>query len=352
MQAKKKKHTPAKQDTVVLSEHSKRRVVFNELFARSERYTAMETATPPVLNPYAWTDLNLFSGSTANPSFNLISRLNKTSTTLGEGALATLLATPVASIPELQKRQATLRCLLQEDQAYDALKRQLADFRRAEEGLLSFWTDTDPLYINEYNKYMNNRFYTGKTKVAQNATALQWRKIVKRDIWNIGLKFTGYPITGLVLAEITSLCAVKKMSRKEAYDYLFLDWIPLYNLFHTRKNIQQIKEQNAADCVRFGRTVQQRSYWGLYVPPTLITLHAAWESYQGYSNYKEYAAVLRNLAKRMADVQRFIHIVDNMSETVANVPKARGNVWCPSNVYSGTSTVEKRRYTHGQLLHP
>ena len=120
-----KKFQPTQHEVVKLSDIAKRTVVFNEIFANSSVYDLHEEKTAPLLNPYAWADLHFFCGSTTTPGYHLMSRINKTITTLGEGALATLLATPTNNIQEIQQRQQVIQLLMEQDSICAQLKEQL-----------------------------------------------------------------------------------------------------------------------------------------------------------------------------------------------------------------------------------
>ena len=52
----------------------------------------------------------------------------------------------------------------------------------------------------------------------------------------------------------------------------------------------------------------------------LLEACAIYEAYQGYRIYGEYASVLRHLALRMADVQNFVRVLQQVSETIAASP--------------------------------
>ncbi|XWN35304.1 MAG: hypothetical protein ROO73_00720 [Roseivirga sp.] len=65
---------------------------------------------------------HLFYRTTSHPTHHLRSRINRTTTTLGEGVLATLLATPTNSTSELYKRQHTLQTLLANEEVVAQLE--------------------------------------------------------------------------------------------------------------------------------------------------------------------------------------------------------------------------------------
>ncbi|MBX9890657.1 MAG: hypothetical protein K2X94_05320 [Amoebophilaceae bacterium] len=304
-QAAEKKFKAVERVQVTLSDVKKRTVVLNEVFAKSGLCDDYIAQSPYILNIHAWKDLHLFCGDTATPSFNLLSRINRTITTLGECALTILLATPTHNIKKIEARQQVIQLLRTEKGVYDLLKTWLTTFSKQESSMLSFWTDTDPLYTKEYNTYMNNLFYTKSKSVNHSAKSLQWRKILKRDVYDIGLNFVFYPCLGLVPYGIALVFAKDPKVKRKLYG----DYIPFYDFYHARKMIgYEHIHGNVAKTFR-------------YMIPAWVTVHSLWQYYKGYANYKEYAAVLRNLAGRMASVQAFVHTIEKINALIVNHPK-------------------------------
>jgi hypothetical protein len=141
-----------------------RKTIFNNILAYSNRLVSREKLMESILNTYAWSDLSLFYGNTSNPTYNLISRINRTTSVLGEAALATLIATPTTDIAMLKERQQVLKSLINQKALFSALKEELKNYQEAEQSITSFWTSTDPLYGKEYtNIWMIDSMPKGKT---------------------------------------------------------------------------------------------------------------------------------------------------------------------------------------------
>ncbi|MGI2298693.1 MutS-related protein [Candidatus Cardinium hertigii] len=278
-----------------LSPRAERAIVFNEIFAKSPYYQKRHQQS--LFNAYGWHDLHLFYGTTTAPGYHFLSRINRTLTVLGEGALASLIGAPIADLEALTKRQQFVDLLCQNKPLYNGLKSALQDYQPSEKAMLSFWTETDPLYAKEYDKYLTKLFYTGSTASNKSARTLQTKKIWLRDIWNIYSNYIFYPLLGLPIAGTFSQFTPPSHTSENAFLMLYLSWIPVYNIYHTHEVIKKLKQAG-------GNT------HGLsavdYVPPTIYTLHSFWQYYNGYCNYKEYAGVLHHLALRMADVQTFL----------------------------------------------
>lgn len=297
-----------------LSPRAKRAVVFNEIFAKSSYYQDQYKQTGNLLNQYAWNDLHLFYGTTTTPTYHFLSRINKTITVLGEGALASLISAPIANLELLVQRQQFIAFLCQDAQLYNDLRSELQRYQASEEAMLSFWTETDPLYTKEYGSYLTKLFYTNSAASNKSASALQSRKIWLRDIWNIYTNYIWYPLIGLPITELTyQLCSGQKVSRWSVYSNLYPSFVPIYNIFDVSQKLA-----NGSFPVHNNKIL-------LYIDPTFTTLHSFWQNYKGYRNYQEYAGVLQNLALRMADLQTFWMTLKKVHTLVQQNPNLAAN---------------------------
>ncbi|MDD9139347.1 MAG: hypothetical protein NQ127_00185 [Candidatus Cardinium sp.] len=308
----------AKLDTnvtaIALAPREERAIIFNEIFGTSKRYQACYPALRKVLNQYAWNDLHLFCGTTSTPGYHFLSRINRTLTALGECALASLLAAPTADLSVLSKRQQLIAYLGKETAISSTLKDQLQAYKKAENHLLSFWTETDPLYTKEYAEYLTRLFYY-KDRVAVNkqAGSLQMRKFWLRDVWNIYSNFVWFPFVGVVLCE-AEVVFDSKFNHEKAYAY-FPYWVPIVNYFHSYKNYKSGNEYDP------GLKGNNSAKIGGYIMSTVFTVWSFWQYYKGCRNYKEYAAVLKNLALRMADVQTFFTVAKKVTAFIQENPQ-------------------------------
>ncbi|MGI2262254.1 MutS-related protein [Candidatus Cardinium hertigii] len=303
-----------------LSPRAERDVVFNEIFAKSSYY--QKRYQQSLFNPYGWNDLHLFYGTTTAPDYHFLSRINKTLTVLGEGALASLIGAPIADLESLTKRQQLVALLCQDRPLYNDLKSALQHYQPSEKAMLSFWTETDPLYAKEYNKYLTRLFYTGSAASNKSATALQTKKIWLRDIWNIYSNYIWDPLIGLVSTEMLAWTSSSN-SRSSLYKYYFPLYMPVYNLFHVETMINHmLSNTNAKGGISApgSNTGPGDMKPSLYFWSTSITLHSFWQYYKGYRNYKEYAGVLHHLALRMADVQNFLITAKKIDTLVQQNP--------------------------------
>ncbi|MDD9139481.1 MAG: hypothetical protein NQ127_00930 [Candidatus Cardinium sp.] len=299
-------HKLAKLDANVtaidLSPREERRVVFNEIFGTSKRYQACYPALRKALNQYAWNDLHLFCGTTTTPGYHFLSRINKTITTLGECALASLLAAPTADLATLSKRQQLIALLGQETAISSALRDGLNEYKKSENHLLSFWTATDPLYTKEYDAYLTELFYYKNRVIAnKQASRLQMRKLWVRDIWNIYLPFIFPPLLGIIGVELQVLFN-PRLTHTKAYKEVWPTYLPIYNYYHINQS-------------KGGKKVLH------YISATASNVAYFWGWYGAICSYKVSAGVLRNLAFRMEDVQTFFIVAKKINAVIQENPQ-------------------------------
>lgn len=296
--------------SVHLDEKKKREVVFNSIFTKSKDYTLTQEKMAPILNKYSWGDLNLFYGTTSTPAYHLMNRINRADTLLGEGVLATMLVTPSSNIQELKKRQRIIQAFLGHQEVVSELKSSLQYYQKAEESLFSLWTPTDPLYTKDYQKYMNDYFYS-KNDPAANKSAgwLEFNKRLFRDFLGIQYRFL-WPVTTPTIMEI--FVPSKEFTRPipefgvSLREFWWKGAIPYYGGWF-RWDIMKGVDEIAGNTFAISGVLSELTY--------------TWTAYSGISNYLEFASVLRNLALRMADVQAFVLAATEVSECIAASPE-------------------------------
>ncbi len=296
-----------------LDSHTIRRTIFNSILAKSAKLQAVQQQMEPILNHYAWSDLKLFYGTTTAPSYHLMSRINRTTTILGEAVLAILLVTPTSDIATLQAKQQKLKTLLTNHTQLATLKSHLKVYQEAEQSVTSFWTTRDPLYTKEYIKYMEDNFYaSGKAASNKSAGWLEFKKRFFKDFCCIQYRFI-YPITLPLVGEIFFS---RDLDSDDLRKELWLKTIPYYGGWREiQKNYDRKKAME-----RLGNKDTSSMNWA-YVVPVISELGWTLSAYSGIKNYLEYSSVLRNLAMRMADVQTFIKTAAKVSSTIAASPE-------------------------------
>ena len=303
----KRKNGLIRPNDIYLSPSDTRAIVFYEIFANSPRYQRAYQHMYDICNPYVWSDLHLFAGTTATPTHHLLSRINKTLTVVGEGALVSLLASPLSNMQSILGRQQVIRLMYEDAQAHGRFTEILNIYKGFEKKLLSFWSQTDPLYSEKYSKRLNELFYTNNAAINKNASSLQMRKIWKRDIWNIYFNFIGRPVLIILGGELLVIPTKCFGSFRTAFD--------------ARKLIYRLVTQNIPIWCFYDTYIYHNKYFRpLYLLNGLCTLEGLREYYNGYCNYKEYADMLQYLALRMADVQTFLKTVQSINAAVQNNP--------------------------------
>lgn len=291
-----------------LAKSTQCKIILRTIFSNIE---ANDTKTDDqLLNYNAWGDLTLFCGASSNPSHHLLSRINRTTTLLGECALAALLVTPSNDMGILSNRQKIIRFFLEQPDHQMHLKQLLMTYRNIEPSFLSFWTHTDPLYTKEYQEYLHSRFLFDSAANNKIAGKLR-RKVFFRNIRDIYGEFLVLPVFGLLWCEshylVTSIAkgGFISGSRTESYAPISL-FMPgwsigsaVYNYTHTNGNPSLLP----------------------FLGVAITNGMAVWRGYCGVKHYKEYNAVFQNLACRMLDVQVFMRTIQQVSHAVAKNPE-------------------------------
>ncbi|MGI2298760.1 MutS-related protein [Candidatus Cardinium hertigii] len=290
-------------DSIKLAESTQRKVVLRTIFANIG--VNIPTDNGSILNNNAWTDLMLFCGRPNNLAYHFLSRINRTTTVLGECALATLLVRPTSDIATLTNRQQTLQLLLENPTCLTRLKQTLASYQTVEQRLISLWTHTDPLYTQAYKNYMDQRFLSSNPAANKIAHKLNTR-IFFRNLLDIYGEFVSLPIVGLFWCEATYwMTSISKGgylqgSRSSSYAPFPL-FLPIYSIGCV---ITHYKGTNGQPSLL--------PFLGVAATHTA----AVWRGYCGIKSYKEYSAVFRNLASRMRDVQIFMQTIQKISNII------------------------------------
>lgn len=322
-----------------LGAKAKREVAFNRIFAKSHHYALLQQQMAPILNEYAWADLNLFYGTTATPAYHLMSRINSATTLLGEGVLATMLVTPTSNIAELKHRQSLIKAFLDSPEEVAQLKRSLQAYQEAEESLFSLWTPSDPLYTKEYKRYMSKRFYSKKDgKGNKSAGWLELKKRFFRDFMGIQFKFL-YPAILPLGGEIFNRKGMREVGpfgAKTTRRFAWTGAIPYYGGWYRWNRAKKNEPESAKTFLILG---------------ILYEAYYTYNAYTGIRNYQEYSSVLRNLALRMADVQAFVVAATQVSEQIAASPKLEERYGPRLTNIRALLAKSQEKTELGQLMH-
>ncbi|AWN81985.1 MutS-related protein [Candidatus Cardinium hertigii] len=292
---------------VTLAESTQRKVVLRTLFAD---LAINQIATDKdLLNHNAWLDLALFCGTSSNPSHHLLASINKTTTVLGECALATLLATPTSDLSILLNRQEMVKLLVEQPDYLKALQEVLVSYRKVEPRLLSFWTSTDPLYTKECRSYMQNHFISDNIAINKNAAKLN-KRITLRNFRDIYAEYVLIPAIGVVFcgshALMTSFTKGGFVQSDLKSSFASLPFfVPLYSIVDVTRN--------------YLRTDGKPQLWPFLGSAVMHGL-ATWRVFRSIKRYQEYSTVFRNLATRLQDVQCLLQTMQSLNNIVINNP--------------------------------
>lgn len=302
-------------NNVQLLEQTQRKVVLRTIFSELNEQYCKDNQ---ILNAHAWNDLKLFFGSINNPQQHVLSAINRTTTMLGECALATLLVRPTADIDQLVARQNVIKFFLEEEDQLNQVKQLLSDYHDIEYRLLSFWVSLDPLHSQAYKTYMRKRFIYQDD--AKNKRSKKLRsKIFLRNMLDIYGEFVCVPVIGAAWSVVNFLSSsIFSINRRTSNKYRasagsalgFSDhiqnmqlFIPVYSIPYAIKN--------------YLYTIHTTS---CYVKPSVLPFLgvsitngiALWRGFCGVKHYKEYSVVFSNLAKRLKDVQTFLKTIEQI----------------------------------------
>ncbi len=304
--------------TIVLDERIKREVALSRLMGYTLQHDKLQKSMEGILNKFAWDDLKLFYGTTSSPSYNLLSRINKTITHLGEGVLAIMLVTPVSNIEIIEERQNIIKTLISHEKEMQELRNSFTKYKKSEESIFSFWTETEPLYTKEYSEYISKKFYYKNSKTNKSVASLQLNKLFFRDFWDI---FSGplSPIEYLGLGSFAIYLLSPKVHRKQSLkgfqNIIAPIFYPFWNIYHFSVTLADHRNRKGK-----GNQLIKAGFWD-YAIPSLITAYWVWSCYSSYNKYDEYSKVLKNLALRLADLQNFLKSAQQISAVIEKSPK-------------------------------
>ncbi len=308
--------------SIEIDEVTKRKVSLAKILGGSSQHYELQKNMEQVLNSYAWNDLKLFYGTTSDPGYHLISKINRTITNIGEGVLATMIVTPTSNIYFIKERQNIIKTFISKSEEIEKLLNSLRIYKDSENSVLSFWTKREPLYSKEYNDYMNKKFYFKSKEKNKSVGSLQFSKLFFRDWWDI---WSGplFPLEICLGANIFGLIKGFDKDEFEMMNKKYLPyWYPVYNLAHPAIDVNNNNKKHAD---KLQRTLNDDELEKIepssYVGPILITTYWLWSCYRSYRTYCEYSDVLKNLALRLADLQAFLKSAQEVSDIISSSPE-------------------------------
>ncbi|MEM7383204.1 MAG: hypothetical protein AAF400_02735 [Bacteroidota bacterium] len=288
------------------------KVLFNAILVKSKNFDLVQQYMEPILNEYAWDDLKLLYGTPTDPGYHLLSRINRTTTSLGKAILATLLITPTSDLTLLRHRQNIIQAFLDHTLGAAKFKNCLQTYKKIEQNFISFWTNTQPLpAVQKHSLWFWERaFLNFLTTVAQ----------ILSPFVKLGIAFAYYDLT--------------KQSQSPWYSYipflrsLYAGGIATQKIWEIVKH-RPMSEHNVtsvffelasggfSESSAFSGLSSVREFLDRIIGEDMFYFITCWQRIKACLAY---SSQLRDLALRMADVQTFIVVATQISEAIATLP--------------------------------
>ena len=235
-----------------------------------------------VYSKYLIGDCDIFFGKNKDPKFNLISKINRTKTVVGEVTLATLLTRPTTNIQDLLKRQQTIQILIDFKKKNDVFDKVLNTYKDIENSVTSLFSSRDPFY-NAIVKQKIQDTFLFDNKSLNTITILGHNKILKKDLLGIFMRSLWYDV---------GLCAMFSILSAEKY-------IIFPPLFHLMTNI----------------ILNDKTY-ALILSQTLMAGINILNIYSGNKKFIENDKILRGIAHRLYDVSILIRLSKKLTDII------------------------------------
>jgi DNA mismatch repair protein MutS len=157
-----------------LKDITKAKIVFKILNQESQR------ENDNIVDITTWDDLNLFRNIKNKKSVTLAQKIDRTYTHLGRATLHCMLAQPLTSIDEINKRQEILKTIINNQDLYSFLDNNFNQLKKYENLFLSFFVN-DPLIGSieeQFIKFNNNLNENENVLLLNNALDHKKRSII------------------------------------------------------------------------------------------------------------------------------------------------------------------------------
>ena len=124
-----------------LSNYESHKIIF-EIFQNNKK---TQITDKRIINKNLAKDLNLFSGDQLNPHKNLINSIGRTKTKVGKIQLSKIIFSPTKNIKKLRNRQTLIKNLLEREDIFVELEKNLEIIKKNEDDFLAFWKEFDVL---------------------------------------------------------------------------------------------------------------------------------------------------------------------------------------------------------------
>lgn len=240
-----------------------------------------------VYNKYLIGDCDIFFGKNEDPKFNLISKINRTKTLVGEVTLATLLTRPTTNIQELLKRQQTIQILIDFKKKNDVFDKILNAYKDIENSVTSLFSSRDPFY-NAIVKQKIQDTFLFDNKSLNTITILGHNKILKKDFFGIFLQGCGL--------ELFTDWMMRSLLGSNFYK-------PYPPIFHLIRNLSTDVSSAKDWFFLFGGQLLLACY-------NVRFIHSAVE------HYVENDKILRGIAHRLYDLSILLRLSQKLTEVI------------------------------------
>ena len=242
-----------------------------------------------VYNKYLVGDLDVYFGKNADPKFNLISKINRTKTVVGELTLATMIARPTANIPELLRRQQAIKTLIEYKKQDDTIDKILDTYKSIENNVTSLFHERDPFYNPTiYNNI--SELFLFKDNSRNTVKFLGHRKMIVRDLGGIFLKATFLELAFMPLGGV-----IRYLDSGDVDCFLYFPIVGTLPLINS----------------------DQAGMVSLGIARVLITGgESIFFKKQACNNYETNDKFLRGIAKRLYNVSILVRLAKKLTEVI------------------------------------
>lgn len=198
-----------------------------DLFVEAEKEQPKK-ASISFNDEHTWNDLNLFCGQKDKTKF-VGDAIDKSQTEYGKVALYTLLANPIDRRDRLIKRQNIIKYLAHNNHVFSSLEQSFKKLCSAQEIMLLFWRDNDPLYKQIKDWVLFNNALTKPLNSSEGVLTLKSLYDHQTRLWWLGVSvIASLSLTLYGFSNLTGLMKTPKTLEKWALRYKdgnFVAWI-------------------------------------------------------------------------------------------------------------------------------
>ena len=273
------------------------RLIYNSILDKTDYISEINENYEDILNKKIYTDLKLFFGTSSNYQYNLLNRISRTNSKIGNSVLSIMIANPTTDIEKLKDRQRVIKYLYDDDNLSEQIDKYLQMFNQIENNIISFWSSTDPIYNKFYNENLLSKFYfRNKKKANKSAASIEfWKRCV-----------TDFKLFSPLLLIPKNLF------------FNDVNGVPLY----TKQNFLLDKPFTFLfTTCPVSEVIISQYYDPWFLTNIFISItKLGWISYS-LSTYIDNDKIVQNVAKRVTDIKRFIYLITKVYRIISSDSK-------------------------------